>query len=93
MAISYTHKGIEFNIKNEGLNPLGGLYGRLTESQWNRVANGTKTTIEPFINAVEIDWNGAKLGDTIIKMIGESILFNSCSALLYCKCHYISIEK
>ena len=33
--------------------------------------------VEPFVNAVEIDWNGAHLGTYIIKTTGELLSYMS----------------
>lgn len=79
-SYTYIMNNIPFSISDEaGWIGLQAKYGN-DGNNWSRIKSGKQTEIKPFINAVEIDWNGAKLGDTIIKIIGESALFNSCSA-------------
>lgn len=79
MAYTYTFPNTEINFTNLVNTPSSGKFGT-KHCQKNDFQYAQEDGIKPFINAVEIDWNGAKLGDTIIKMIGESTLFNSCSA-------------
>lgn len=77
---TYIMNNIPFSVSDEsGWKGFPSKYGNEGNS-WSRINSGKQVEIKPFINAVEIDWNGAKLGDTIIKIIGESALFNSCSA-------------
>ena len=61
---SYTNSGINFTINDDnGLTDLGGLYGNQSSEQWQKINEGKKNIVRPFVNAVEIDWNSAIIGE------------------------------
>lgn len=64
MAYTYTNSGIVFN----NLQDIGSQYP--LKHRLNTFANiqkfvdkGQDAVVKPFVNAVEIDWNGAQLGE------------------------------
>lgn len=77
---SYTSSNIQFIINDDaGLAKLPSKYGN--SNAWDRIDSGKATSIKPFVNAVEIDWNGAQLGaDTTINTTGELLSYISTIA-------------
>lgn len=70
MAFSYITdpSGIKFNNL-----PSSGTKGLNYKPQYgnNEFEFVNELGVEPFVNAVEIDWNGAQLGDKEINTTGE----------------------
>ena len=63
MATSYTYNGITFSNITSG-RPLGGKYGNANNDDFTfENSNVYQAAIQPFVNAVEIDWNGAVVGE------------------------------
>lgn len=64
MGISYTQNGITFDNIINGEGALPSKYGNANNGDFSLVQY---TGIQPFVNAVEIDWNGAQLknGSTV----------------------------
>ena len=56
---------ITFSKHSFGIN-LPGKYGNTDPEDYELTGE-----FEPFVNAVEIDWNGAQLGTTTINTTGE----------------------
>ncbi len=67
MAISYTTNGITFSTITVG-SQLEDKYGNGNNGDFKFAA---QKGVQPFVNAVEIDWNGAQLGDKEINTTGE----------------------
>ena len=68
MAISYTSNNITFNDVKQVPYQWNGMNGRKENGDFEYAqADGVKY----FVNAVEIDWNGARLGDNEINTTGE----------------------
>ena len=59
MAISYTNNGITFSNITVG-SSLEDKYGNGNNGNFKFAA---QKGIQPFVNAVEIDWNGAVVGE------------------------------
>ena len=68
MAISYTQNGITFDNITNGEGKLPSKYGNANNDDFSFVQY---SGIYPFVNAVEIDWNGAKMADTTVNTTGE----------------------
>ena len=55
----YTNNNIQFQINDDaGWTGLLSKYGH-NGNNWSKINSGERNTIKPFVNAVEIDWNGA----------------------------------
>ena len=71
MATSYTYNGITFSNVSKGVG-LSNKYGNSKNGDFTfENSNVYEDGIQPFINVVEIDWNGAQLGDKEINTTGE----------------------
>lgn len=64
MAYSYTNSNIVFNNLQDTGNQYPVVH-RLNkfENIQKFIDKGQDPVIKPFVNAVEIDWNGAQLGE------------------------------
>ena len=62
---SYTSNGIDFTIEGNDIMQ----FSKLT----NADGSLKRGDIVPLINAVEIDWNGAQLGDKTLNTTGEML--------------------
>ena len=74
MAISYTQNGITFDNITNGEGKLPSKYGNANNDDFSLVQY---SGIYPFVNAVEIDWNGANLGSYIINTTGQLLSYMS----------------
>lgn len=64
MAI-FKQNNIQFTADNKTLLTAGQKttkFGIVTNGDFSKRGDG-KTPVTPFVNAVEIDWNGAQLGE------------------------------
>ena len=68
MAISYTSNNITFNDVKQVPYQWNGMNGRKENGDFEYA---DEDGVQPFVNAVEIDWNGAQLGTTTINTTGE----------------------
>ena len=68
MAISYTSNNITFNDVKQVPYQWNGMNGRKENGDFEYAE---EDGVQPFVNAVEIDWNGAQLGDKEINTTGE----------------------
>lgn len=68
MAISYTQNGIIFDNINYGEGALPSKYGNANNGDFSLAQY---TGIQPFVNAVEIDWNGAQVAGKTLNTTGE----------------------
>ena len=68
MAISYTSNNITFNDVKQVPYQWNGMNGRKENGDFEYAE---EDGVQPFVNAVEIDWNGAQLGTTTINTTGE----------------------
>ena len=77
MATTYTYNGITFSNVSKGVG-LPNKYGNATNGDFTREnSNVYEDGIEPFVNAVEIDWNGANLGSYIINSTAQLLSYMS----------------
>ena len=67
MAISYTNNGITFSTITVGSQ----LEDKYSNGNNGDFSMASMLGVQPFVNAVEIDWNGAQLGDKEINTTGE----------------------
>ena len=74
MSISYTSNNITFNDVKQTSMGWGALMGRTANGDFS---DAEDDGVEPFVNAVEIDWNGAKLGTTTINTTGQLLSYIS----------------
>ena len=66
--------GVQFNsIQRNGLNSTKKYV--LVNTPWSTL--DTNTPLKPAVNAVDIDWNGAKLGSSTINTTGELLSYIS----------------
>ena len=71
MATSYTFNDITFSNVSKGVG-LSNKYGNATNGDFTREnSNVYEDGIEPFVNAVEIDWNGAQLANKTVNTTSE----------------------
>ena len=69
--------GFSYNTDPSGINfnnlPSSGFTGLAAKLKYdgNEFEYANEDGITPFINAVEINWNGAKLGEFIINTTGQ----------------------
>lgn len=77
MATSYTYNGITFSNVSKGVG-LTNKYGHIDNGDFTR-ENSTvyQDGITPFVNAIEIDWNGANLGSYIINSTAQLLSYMS----------------
>lgn len=68
MAISYTQNGIIFDNINYGEGALPSKYGNANNGDFSLAQY---TGVQPFVNAVEIDWNNAYVASSYINNTGE----------------------
>ena len=68
MAISYTSNNITFNDVKQVPYQWNGMNGRKENGDFEYAE---EDGVKYFVNAVEIDWNGAQLGDKEINTTGE----------------------
>ena len=68
MAISYTSNNITFNDVKQVPYQWNGMNGRKENGDFEYAQ---EDGVKYFVNAVEIDWNGAQLGDKEINTTGE----------------------
>lgn len=77
---TYTNNGITFNDVTKG-SGLPSKYGNSSNKFLSPTAN-----VQPFVNAVELDWNGANLGNEITDSAnlttGEEIIIKTTGQLL-----------
>ena len=77
MATSYTSNGINFSNITPGFG-LPMKYGNDQNGDFtSENSNIDEYGIEPFVNAVEIDWNGANLGSYIINSTAQLLSYMS----------------
>lgn len=64
----FIQNGIKFSADNETLNSAGAKkvkFGNTTNGDFSEEAlEQFDGKIQPFVNAVEIDWNGAQIGES-----------------------------
>ena len=60
MATSYTYNGITFSNVSKGVG-MTNKYGHLDNGDFSHNSDIYDDGIQPFVNAVEIDWNGAAI--------------------------------
>lgn len=70
MAYTYTNNGITFSNLPVFDKTTMKKYQQL-HMYANDYSRANQDGIEPFVNAVEIDWNNAQLGAGLIRPIGE----------------------
>ena len=68
MAISYASNNITFNDVKQVPYQWNGMNGRKENGDFEYAQ---EDGVKYFVNAVEIDWNGAQLGDKEINTTGE----------------------
>lgn len=73
--LSYTNNGITFTDIKKVLHEAGGVAGKenytVSGSNANSLKGGEIDTAIQSFNAIDIDWNGAQLGDKEINTTGE----------------------
>lgn len=82
MAISYTSNNITFNDVKQVPLTWSGVMGRGENGNFEYAE---EDGVEPFINAVEIDWNNAQLGNKVDSSTltpGEEIIIQTTGQLL-----------
>ena len=68
MAISYASNNITFNDVKQVPYQWNGMNGRKENGDFEYAQ---EDGVKYFVNAVDIDWNGAQLGTTTINTTGE----------------------
>ena len=63
--------GIQFTADNSTLKTAGAKTVKFGNVENGDFADAATDGVVPFVNAVEIDWNGAQLGDKEINTTGE----------------------
>ena len=69
--------GIQFTADNTTLKNAGAKTVKFGNTENGDFSNAATDGIEPFVNAVEIDWNGANLGSYIINTTGQLLSYMS----------------
>ena len=71
MVTSYTFNEITFSNVSKGIG-LPNKYGNRNNGDFTREnSNVYEDGIKPFVNAIEIDWNGAGIANTTVNTTGE----------------------
>ena len=77
MATTYTYNGITFSNVSKGVG-LSNKYGNINNGDFTSENSSVyEDGIKPFVNAVEIDWNGANLGSYIINSTAQLLSYMS----------------
>ena len=63
---TYTNNGITFDTVGKG----SGLPSKYSYD-YNDFSKSPISEVKPFINAVELDWNGTKIDDLTVNTTGE----------------------
>ena len=63
--------GIQFTADNSTLKTAGAKTVKFGNTENGDFSDAATDGVETFVNAVEIDWNGAQLGDKEINTTGE----------------------
>ena len=66
---SYTNSGIQFSLPSFDNTKMAKFTKKYVYA--NDYQYAQEDGIQPFVNAVEIDWNNAQLGAGLIRPIGE----------------------
>ena len=72
---TFIQNNIQFTADNTTLKQAGQKvtkFGNVNNDDFSEEILSANGGIQPFVNAVEIDWNNAQLGTGLIRPIGEA---------------------
>lgn len=71
---TFIQNNVQFSADNSALKTAGKKltkFGNINNDDFSEEILSAIGGIQPFVNAVEIDWNNAQLGTGLIRPIGE----------------------